>query len=430
MNFNNFKSKLLKSAIFKDSFWAVFGNGLGTGLLLIAGIIIARYLGKDLYGEYGVVKTNMFYLAGFSTFGLGFTSTRFISKYLKEDPTKINGVISTSLKITLIFSSIIAVSLCFCSNWLSDILNDPGLGGVFRCLAVVIVIKALATTSIGILSGLRKFKIIAKNLIISGVMMLMLCTPLTFYWGLTGALVSLTCSQLIVVILNYIVIKSISRKQVNAGGSYEAKELIKFSCPVAMQEISYSICGWLGTLSLAKWSTMGEVGIYSATAQWNAVIMFIPGLLHNVFLSHLSQRNSRAENKNKLKQLLTINLVCTAIPFIVVYFLSSFIASFYGPQFDGMIPVLRVLTFATIPACCSDVFKSELLAVGKPWLLFIVRCIRDLGYIILVVWALIYFKGQDGALIYAYSTVASGVLFFIMLFFTYLHVENKEVLEN
>ena len=92
MKVNGLVAKLKQSKLFKDSFWAIFGNGLGTALLLIAGIIIARYLGKDVYGEYGVVKTNMFYIAGFSTFGLGLTSTRFIAKYLGEDRTQIIGI--------------------------------------------------------------------------------------------------------------------------------------------------------------------------------------------------------------------------------------------------------------------------------------------------------------------------------------------------
>ena len=49
--------KLKNNKFFKDSFWAVFGNGMGYALLLLAGIIIARFLGKDLYWEYGFVKT-------------------------------------------------------------------------------------------------------------------------------------------------------------------------------------------------------------------------------------------------------------------------------------------------------------------------------------------------------------------------------------
>ena len=68
--------KIKTNKLAKDSFWSIFGNGLGNLLLLIAGIIIARFLGKDLYGEYGIVKTTMFYIAAFSTFGLGYTSTK------------------------------------------------------------------------------------------------------------------------------------------------------------------------------------------------------------------------------------------------------------------------------------------------------------------------------------------------------------------
>jgi O-antigen/teichoic acid export membrane protein len=45
------KEKILQSKLFKDSFWAVFGNGFGNALMLFSGIIIARLLGKDLYGE-------------------------------------------------------------------------------------------------------------------------------------------------------------------------------------------------------------------------------------------------------------------------------------------------------------------------------------------------------------------------------------------
>ena len=67
--------RIKKSQLFKDSFWAISGNGISYGLLLLGGIFIARFLGKDLYGEYGVIKTTMFNIASIATFGLNFTST-------------------------------------------------------------------------------------------------------------------------------------------------------------------------------------------------------------------------------------------------------------------------------------------------------------------------------------------------------------------
>ena len=49
-----FIKQKINSKLFRDSFWAVFGNGIGNALMLLSGIIIARLLGKDLYGEYGI----------------------------------------------------------------------------------------------------------------------------------------------------------------------------------------------------------------------------------------------------------------------------------------------------------------------------------------------------------------------------------------
>ena len=70
--------RITNSVLARDSFWAVVGNGLGNAFLLLAGIFIARLFGKDLYGEYGVVKKKKMYYAKFDTFGLGITSTKLL----------------------------------------------------------------------------------------------------------------------------------------------------------------------------------------------------------------------------------------------------------------------------------------------------------------------------------------------------------------
>ena len=99
MNISEYKKKLQSSKLFKDSFWAVFGNGLGNCLLLIAGIVIARVLGKELYGEYGMVKTTMFHIGYFATLGLGFTSTKFIADAVQQAKGCLRSTIKVSLSV-------------------------------------------------------------------------------------------------------------------------------------------------------------------------------------------------------------------------------------------------------------------------------------------------------------------------------------------
>lgn len=416
---NMYIAKAKKSKFLKDSFFAVFGNGIGQALLLVSGILIARLLGKDVYGEYGVAKTNMFYMAGFATFGLVYSSTRFIAKFIKEDKSQVIGIVRTSSIITLSFSSLIAVILVFFSESLADYLGTPDLSDVFRYLSVIIVLKALSSTGTGILSGLGLFKSIAINTLLSGGSMLVACVPLTYCFGLRGSLCSLLLSQLVNTITNYYCIIRECKKYPIYYDTNHYKELLKFSFPVALQEISYSICNWAGILFLTKLSSIGEVGIYSATAQWNAVILVIPGLLANVVLSHLSG-SSEIDHRNNIRKIMLVYLICTGVPFIIVYFFTPFIVSMYGADYVSMGKVLRLMIFATIPTCCSDVFKAEFLAAGRPWLLFALRMSKDILFLGLTYLLLILSGGNEGSYCYALSNVCAAFYFFFALIITYI----------
>ena len=416
---------------FKDSFWAVFGNGLGNGFLLLAGILIARFLGKELYGEYGVVKTTMFYIASFATLGLGVTSTKYIATLLNSKPIHVKNVIHDAMTITVIFSSIIAIIIFIIAPFIANLLNEEQLVLALRALSVVIIFKAITTTQIGVLAGFKEFKTIALNSLSSGLLMLVICVPLTYFWGLKGALLSLLFSQIFNSIVNYMGIKRKSRSFSYVEKVSYKKELAYFSFPVALQESSFAICNWAAIMLLTKLSSMGEVGLYTASAQWNSIITMIPGLLINVILSYLSSSiNNSIKHKKTLKLMLRINFFTTIIPFVIVYFLADFIASFYGKSFEGMPSVLRILTFSTILEACASVYKSELLALGKTWLLFSVRLFRDMILVIGVYILLTFSNGVDGAIMYSWAVVVMSALFFLVLLVSYNIICKKKENDN
>lgn len=53
----------------KDSFWALLGNLIGKGLPFVAGIFVARLLGSESYGEFGLIKSSLISIALFSSLG-------------------------------------------------------------------------------------------------------------------------------------------------------------------------------------------------------------------------------------------------------------------------------------------------------------------------------------------------------------------------
>lgn len=404
--------QLRNNKLFRDASWAVVGNGMANALLLIAGIIIARMLGRDMYGQYGYVKTTMLTVSGVVTFGLGITSTRYVARMIESDPDHIKELIRDAQRITIAFSGTLGTILFITAPWVAKYLDGIEFSSALRMLACLIVIRAIITTQNGILSGLKKFDSVARNNIASGLLMIVTCVPLTYIFNLNGALVALLLSQVTNCMLNYFSI----REQTKAYHNYIAKnkyikELLKFSFPVALQDFSYTLFGILEISLLAKLSTIGEVGLYTASAQWNAVVLMIPSLLGNIILSYLS---GTAESDNKhnhiFNMMLMANFICTIIPFFIVVVASDIIVSMYGPSFAAMKGVLIILVISAIFECCASVFRCEFIAMGKVYVLTCVRIIRDILRVLAIYIVLSIANGKNGAMNYSIVMVVTSAL--------------------
>lgn len=419
--------KLKENRFVKDSFWAVSGNGIGSALMLLAGILIARFLGKDLYGEYGMVKTTMFYFAAFSTFGLGYTSTKFIAEYIQRDGSRLRGIIRSSYRITLCVSVTLCILLVIFAGRLAAFIKAPQLVFPFRYLGLILICRAVSTVGAGVLGGFKAYRTLGMNNVLSGILMLAMSVPLTWSFGLRGALFSLLASQLLISVLNtravYLQLRNLPEQ---SEGSFD-RELITFSLPVAIQELTYALANWGSSLLLARFASLGEVGIYSACSQWNAIILFIPGLLGNVVLSYLSSSAATDVQSHHamLRRMLLVNLVCAAVPFLAVLLFSPLIVSFYGPTFLGMRPVLNVLIFSTIFTCLSSVFMNELIARGKNWALFSVRVFRDITGTAVLYTVLKMSGGAHAALNYAFVILGVSIIFLLLIYLAY-NLSSKE----
>ena len=319
------------SRLFKDSFWAVFGNGLGYVLLLAAGMVVANFLGKDVYGEYGVVKTTMVYMASFAALGLGFTSTKYVAQYISEDKSQINSIIKSTTLIAFVSSSTMAITLMLVAGELSNFLGEP---------------------------------------------------------------------QLILLLQIYYYIHREKKHLPQQKYGSKTKELLLFSVPVALQESSYTICNWGAIMLLSKYSSVGEVGIYTIAAQWNSIVLFIPSALSNVVLSHLANTRRNKEKHNKtMKTMILVNLACTLFPFLIVCLFSSHIASLYGESFVGLPKVLQLFVFSAIISSCALRFGRDVIIIGLVYA-FLTNC-----------------GGINGAYTYVLIYIVMMFLYFIALIF-------------
>lgn len=428
--YSKIKTRINENELLKDSFWALLGNVFGKGLSFAAGIFIARLLGKNVFGEYGILRNTVVSISILSTFGLGYTATKFIADTKGLTKHRIVEVVRVVNQTTWLSGGFLTLAVWLFANEIATFgLDAPHLSMSLRIVALWILFNALTTTQTGVLSGLGKFKTMAKWNAVTGFVVFLSSICLTYYFGLNGALLGLLFSQIINWIVFSIIIK-VQIKAIVADGTHAKKkptnfgELIKFSIPVAMQEFSYSILTWLTSVLFIRISNYSEFGVFSAGVQVSSMILFIPGILRNVFLSHLSSSINDYDSKKTLKHTTTINIICTIVPVIFVLVFPNIIEQLYGPGFPNLGGVIILLSLNTIPLSVINVYNQFFISKGKNWQLFWLKLAKDLLIILIfIVLDCLLFKTSE-ALALSFLMINTLFLYILILW------SNKENIKN
>jgi len=430
MKVSSILARLSASSLFKDSFWSLVGNIIGRGLALVAGIIVARFLGKDVYGEYGIVRNTIMSIGVFSSFGLGYTATKFIAEYKINKPEYIRMFLRYALRITFAICGFMALALFASADYVAEVmLSAPHLAFALRILAVLIIFNGLTTTQIGVLSGFGQFKVLAKINSLIGVTTFILTAGLTYMYGLNGALISLLVSQVFNWYLNYRAVSANvpADNSIHSNDPKLLSEILRFSTPVAMQEALYSITTMLSSIMVVKFGSYGDLGMFTAAMQWNAIILFIPGILRNVVLAHLAGANKDEKQHSKImRDTILINLSVTSVCALVVFIFSKFINSLYGVSFDGLNSLIVVAVLTTIFLSVSNVYSQAFMSKGMNWSMFFIRCFRDLGKLALFI-AFVYHTTFSGAASMIYSSLLFSLVTLIIMIIMY---NKRKAYEN
>lgn len=415
---NKLIQRIKKSKLVQDSFWAVFGNIIGKGLSLVAAILIGRFLGKEIYGEYGILTGTIGSIAIFSNFGLNFTATKYIAQHKETEPEILPKLIKTLHNSTLIIGLIAAFILFLTAQYFSNyILEAPNLQSLLQLVSIGIAFTSINRTQVGILAGLGRFKELSKINTIIGILNFGIGVSATYFYGIIGALVTVVFNGLINYFLHLYYIKKYEKLvKIRTKNNISVGELFRFSLPVAIQEALYSLLTYSYGLLLVKYSTYGEVGLNAAAVYWSALILFIPGILRNVILSHLS--SSLEDGKKRLRILrivLLFNFVVTAIISMIIFAFSSVITGAYGGNFIGLKDVLNISVFTTIFISLSNVYAQAYMSEDKNWLMLFFRLIRDLLILVIAYYFIRQNQGVQGALSLAKSVLWSNIFFLILM---------------
>ncbi len=362
------------------TFWAMMGGGAAQAFMLLTSIIVARVLGKQQFGEFGVINNTIGMFGVFAGFGLGMTATKFVAQYRRKDPAKAGRIIALSSLVAIGTGSVVALALLLMAPWLATVmLSAPQLTFVLRMSAGFLFFSALSGAQMGALAGFEAFRTIARLNIITGVLSFPLIAGGAYFFGLVGGVWGLVVSTAVSCLMNGLALRGEMRQSgVPAGYAGCARErhvLLRFSMPAVLAGMLVNPVNWLCAAMLVNRPFgYAEMGIYSAANSWQKAILFLPGCLNAIALPMLSDFFGAREHGDYRKALWYNMLLTGASAFAAAAFIalaSAYIMLSYGNGFVEGKYVLAILSFSTVLIAINSVAGSAIASTGRTWLGFL-----------------------------------------------------------
>jgi O-antigen/teichoic acid export membrane protein len=426
-SYDRIQASPLGPRLARGVFWSVAGTVMSRGLMLGAAMLVARMLGKSVYGELGMIQTTVGMFGVLAGFGLGLTATKYVAEFRKTDPERAGRILSLSALVALVSGSLMSLALLVLAPWLAErTIHAPHLAGELRIGALILLFSALNGAQTGALSGFEAFKSIALVNLVVGVFSFPILVAGAALGGITGTLWAL-CGNLA---LNWLLNHLALRKEAARWGvplrlvkcRQEWSVLWRFSLPAVLAGSMVGPVDWAcGAMLVNRPNGFGEMGIYSAANQWVTILLYLPGMLGSVLLPVLSDQVGQQRTAHSLKTLglaIKVNLLLVMLPAAAASIASPWIMGLYGPTFANGWPTLIVVVF-TAGLLAADAPIGHLLAAsGRMWIGFVMNAGWGLAF--LIGSALLIDHGSFGlalARALAYSLHTLWVLGFAVWFF-------------
>ncbi len=358
------------------TFWSMMGAGASQSLMLLTSIISARILGKQQFGEFGIINNTIGMFGVFAGFALGMTATKYVAEFRRKDPAKAGRIVALSSLVAMGTGAAVALVLLVIAPWLaSETLAAPQLTTLLRISAGFLFFGALSGAQTGALAGFEAFRTIAKVNIMTGLVSFPLIIGGVYFFGLRGGVSGLVVSSAANCLMNTIALRAEAlRAKVPigyAGCGSERHVLLGFSMPAVLAGIMFNPVNWACAAMLVNQpGGYANMGVFSAANAWQKAILFLPGCLNAIALPILSDfygSGQRSDYKKALWYNIALNGGSAFVVALAITLISGFIMRSYGSGFVEGRNVLIILSFSAILISINSVAGSAIASAGRTW---------------------------------------------------------------
>ena len=370
-----FAQRVLASDIGKriayGAFWSMTGTALGKFLVLLAGIICARILGKEIFGEFGMVRSTIGIFIVLGSAGIGITATRFISLYKATEQSHSYSIYRLSFLFAVCSGTILTVCLLPLASVIAQqILNSPHLTTALQIAALILFASVLNATLNGVLTGLEDFKAIAINTFIGSSIESLLMVVGAWCYGLYGAIIGFGLGIVAQYIANHIAIRKDFKKYgITSTNGIERKDyhlIYSYCIPATLSALTVAPAFFIIRAMVIREAGYGELAIFEAADQWKIIILFIPTAVSQIVLPILSSTTDTQKFSKALLTNITLIGIVSFVVAAIICLLSQYIMPLYGSSFDNQTP-LMLLAVSTVFSSIANVIEMAICSKEKMW---------------------------------------------------------------
>lgn len=308
--------------------------------VVITGILVARALGTQSFGEYGLIQSAIVMLANVAAQTTTTATAKHIGQFKGRDLERIGKGITLTLIFSLAFIGVIGSTALAAPTFFAEtLLGSATLGPLSIIVLSTIALIILSGWTQGCLTGWGQYRAIAA---VNGAIAV-LSIPATYYltvhYQLTGALVGLAGSQLLIVLVGAVVCwRTLIRHNISLRFKNvltEKHALLSVGLPVLLTGLMVAPINWLGNKLLVQAQDgLSALGIYAAAMQWNAIFSHVSIVLGSVLIPMLASRAGGESRKLEALNFLAGWLVVLVIIQPVILF-PEMLTRLYGSGFLG-----------------------------------------------------------------------------------------------
>ncbi len=375
----------------RGSLWALLGTLASQGSRLVAFIIAARFLGKEVFGELGMLHNTVGMVGVFAGLGIGLTATKHVAQYRHTDPDRAGRIVGLSGLVAAASGLAFYVLLrIFASQICTEILNASHLTAELEVAAWLVLLNTVLGVQTGVLAGIESFQSVAAASLVQGIVVLPAILVGASMGGLHGAVVGLVIAVGAGCVAAQLLISGELKKAgIRVSFSFSRQEgrvLVGFSLPTLLCGLVNFPVQWVAmTILVTQPNGYSEMGAFAAANQWRLLIIFVPTILERSILPILTDLGSRGDLASYRKTIYSHLLLSAGSASLLALPLAAtapLIMSLYGEGFRSSWAVLPLLAGAGVVASASVAVATVMVSRGAMWLGLLVNAVWAVSMVV------------------------------------------------